>query len=85
MQRRGYISGRSFRGSLDDIFALQDQVAERVVGAIMPKLERAEIERAKRKPTESLHAYDYYLRGMASFHRGTKNPSARRCACFTRR
>src|SRR6266853_3165982 len=61
-----------FDGSLDDIFALQDQVAERVVGAIMPKLERAEIERAKRKPTESLHAYDYYLRGMASFHRGTK-------------
>src|SRR5712672_1853824 len=61
-----------FEGSLDDIFALQDQVAERVVGAIMPKLERAEIERAKRKPTESLHAYDYYLRGMASFHRGTK-------------
>src|SRR5204863_3765846 len=33
-----------FEGSLDDIFELQDQVAERVVGAIMPKLERAEIE-----------------------------------------
>jgi TolB-like protein len=61
-----------FDGSLDDIFELQDQVAERVVGAIMPKLERAEIERAKRKPTESLDAYDYYLRGMANFHQGTR-------------
>ena len=61
-----------FEGSLDDIFELQDQVAERVVGAITPKLERAEIERAKRKPTESLDAYDYYLRGMARFHQGTK-------------
>ena len=61
-----------FEGSLDDIFELQDQVAERVVGAIMPKLERAEIERAKRKPTESLDAYDYYLRGMANFHQGTR-------------
>ena len=38
----------------------------------MPKLERAEIERAKRKPTESLDAYDYYLRGMANFHQGTR-------------
>jgi TolB-like protein len=63
-----------FEGTLDDIFELQDQVAERVVGAITPKLERAEIERAKRKPTESLHAYDYYLRGMASVHQGTREP-----------
>jgi TolB-like protein len=61
-----------FEGTLDDIFELQDRVAERVVGAMMPTLERAEIERAKRKPTESLHAYDYYLRGMAHFHKGTK-------------
>jgi TolB-like protein len=61
-----------FEGSLDDIFELQDQIAERVVGAIMPTLERAEIARAKREPTESLHAYDYYLRGMASFHQGTR-------------
>jgi tetratricopeptide (TPR) repeat protein len=37
------------------------------------KLEDAEIERAKRKPTESLDAYDYHLRGMANFHRGTRN------------
>jgi TolB-like protein len=61
-----------FEGALDDIFELQDQVAERVVGAIRPKLERAEIERAMRKPTESLDAYDYYLRGIASFHRGSR-------------
>jgi TolB-like protein len=61
-----------FEGSLDDIFELQDRVAERVVGAITPTLERAEMERAKRKPTESLDAYDYYLRGMANFHQGTR-------------
>ena len=61
-----------FDGTLDDIFELQDQVATSVVGAIAPQLERAEIGRAKRKPTESLDAYDYYLRGMASFHPGTR-------------
>jgi TolB-like protein/Tfp pilus assembly protein PilF len=62
-----------FESSLDDIFELQDQMSESVVGAIAPQLERAEIERAKRKPTESLDAYDYYLRGMTNFHRGTRD------------
>jgi TolB-like protein len=61
-----------FEGLLDDIFELQDQIAESVVGAIAPQLERAEIERAKRKPTESLDAYDYYLRAMAKLHSGTR-------------
>ena len=61
-----------FEGTLDDIFELQDQVTASVVGAIAPQLERAEIERAKRKPTESLDAYDYYLRGMANLHQGTR-------------
>ena len=41
-------------------------------GAIAPQLERAEIERARHKPTESLDAYDYYLRGMARLHHGSK-------------
>ena len=61
-----------FEGTLEDIFELQDRVAASVVGAIAPQLERAEIERAKRKPTESLDAYDHYLRGMASMHGGTR-------------
>lgn len=61
-----------FEGTLGNLFELQDQIAESVVGAISPQLERAEIERAKRKPTESLDAYDYYLRGMARLHNGTR-------------
>ena len=61
-----------FEGAVDDIFELQDQVTARVVGAISPKLEEAEIERANRKPTESLDAYDYFLRAMASFYKRTK-------------
>jgi TolB-like protein/Tfp pilus assembly protein PilF len=70
-ETRGHLWADRFEGPLDDIFALQDQMTESVVGAISPTLERAEIERAKHKPTERLDAYDYYLRGMASFHLGT--------------
>jgi TolB-like protein/class 3 adenylate cyclase len=60
-----------FDGGLGDIFGLQDQVTESVVGAIAPALEKAEIERAKRKPSESLDAYAIYLRGLARFHQVT--------------
>lgn len=48
-----------------DIFDLQDQVTAKVVGLIAPALEQAEIDRARRKPTERLDAYDLYLRGVA--------------------
>jgi TolB-like protein/DNA-binding winged helix-turn-helix (wHTH) protein len=61
-----------FEGVLDDIFALYDQITESVVGALAPQLEQVEIARATHKPTESLDAYDYYLRGMARLHRGTE-------------
>ncbi len=61
-----------FEGALEDIFDLQDQVTASVIGAIAPQLELAEIQRAKRKPTESLDAYDYFLRGMASYYRRSR-------------
>ncbi len=43
-------------------------MTESVVGAIAPAVEKAEIERAKRKPTDSLDAYALYLRGLARFY-----------------
>jgi TolB-like protein len=60
-----------FDGALDDIFALQDEVASHVVGAIEPKLRQSEIERAARKPIENLDAYDLYLRALARAHQYT--------------
>jgi adenylate cyclase len=61
-----------FDGGLDHIFELQDQVAGSVVGAIEPSLRLSEIERANRKPTERLDAYDLYLRALAQFHKYTQ-------------
>jgi TolB-like protein/class 3 adenylate cyclase/Tfp pilus assembly protein PilF len=73
-----------FDGSLEDIFDLQDQVTASVVGAIARKLEQAEIERAKRKPTESLDAYDYFLRGMANTHQMTRETYSEALRLFNR-
>jgi adenylate cyclase len=61
-----------FDGGLEDVFDLQDRVTTSVISAIAPKLEQAEIERARRKPTERLDAHDYFLRGMAAFYQSTK-------------
>jgi adenylate cyclase len=61
-----------FDGALDDIFELQDQVASSVAGAIEPKLRQSEIERASRKPTANLSAYDLYLRALAQSYRYTE-------------
>jgi TolB-like protein len=73
-----------FDGGPHDIFELQDQVTASVVGAIAPKLELAEIERARRKPTENLDAYDYFLRGMAAFHQWTRETNTEALSLFYR-
>jgi adenylate cyclase len=57
-----------FDGTLEDVFDLQDQVTSSVVAAIEPNLLKAEIQRAQRKPTESLQAYDLMLRAWPHFY-----------------
>lgn len=61
-----------YDGSLEDVFELQDQVATSVVGAISPSVIHAEMERAKRKPPNSLDAYDLYLRAQAAHREFSK-------------
>jgi TolB-like protein/class 3 adenylate cyclase len=73
-----------FDGDVANVFDLQDQVTSSVVGTIAPKLEQAEIERAKRKPTDSLDAYDYFLRGMAAFHQFSKASNLEAVELFSR-
>jgi TolB-like protein/Tfp pilus assembly protein PilF len=54
----------------DDIFAVQDEIALSVVGAIEPSLRRAEIERIKRKRPENLDAYDLVLQAQPDVYSG---------------
>jgi adenylate cyclase len=56
-----------FDGVLSDIFELQDQIAASVVGAIVPRLRDAEVERARHKPATEVRAYDLVLRSQLSF------------------
>jgi TolB-like protein/class 3 adenylate cyclase/tetratricopeptide (TPR) repeat protein len=79
-----HIWADKFDGGLEDIFDLQDQVTSSVVGLIAPKLEQAEIERAKHKPTEKLDSYDFYLRGIELVSTRTLAPLTEALGLFTK-
>jgi adenylate cyclase len=53
-----------FDGALEDVFDLQDQITDRVVGIVEPSVRKSEIERCRKKRPESLSAYDLYLRAL---------------------
>ena len=63
----GQVWAGRFDGELHDIFAMQDRIATQVAATIAPTLRSLEIERAQRKRTESLTAYDLHLRALACF------------------
>jgi len=60
-----------FDGALEDIFELQDKITQQVVGAITPELDRAEIERARRRPSGNIDAVTEFYRGLPHIYRPT--------------
>lgn len=58
-----------FDEAAGDIFEVQDSITRRVVGTLAARVGYLEQERAVAKPTASLDAYDYFLRGRQSFRR----------------
>jgi adenylate cyclase len=71
-----------FDGELADIFDLQDNVTEQVVGAIAPMVQHAEIERSKLKRTDNLDAYDTLLRGLSQLQRVTEESTTEALRLF---
>jgi TolB-like protein/DNA-binding winged helix-turn-helix (wHTH) protein len=61
---RSHLWAERYDRSLEDIFALQDDITLSVIAAIEPAVHGVEIERVKRKRPESLDAYDSVLRAM---------------------
>jgi adenylate cyclase len=61
---------------LKDIFALQDEMAQTIVGAVEPELSAAEREHAARKPPESLDAWETYQRGLWHLWSFTRDDNA---------
>jgi adenylate cyclase len=64
-----HIWAERYDRNIADIFAVQDEITEQIVSAIEPELGAAERERARRKPPESLDAWDRFQRGLWHVHR----------------
>jgi len=67
-----------------DIFALQDELREKIITALKVKLLPEEQARFQRAPTANLEAYDYYLRGVESYRRLTPEANAQAQQMFAR-
>lgn len=61
-ETRTQLWSERYDGAAQDIFELQDRIAAQVAGAIHPAIRSAEIELSKRKPPNSLRAYDLVMR-----------------------
>ena len=66
-----------YERDLSDIFALQDEITQKVVAAVAPSLRALEIRRAQAKPTSNLHAYDFFLRSLPEIHEATEDSAGR--------
>jgi TolB-like protein/Flp pilus assembly protein TadD len=67
---------RSYDRALSDVFVVQDEMTQTIVGAIEPELGRAERERARVKARDSLDAWSIYQRGMFHLYRCTREELA---------
>ncbi|MBR0797986.1 adenylate/guanylate cyclase domain-containing protein [Bradyrhizobium jicamae] len=73
-----------FDGALEDVFELQDKVTSSVVGQLFSRVQLQEEERAIRKPTNDLDAYDHYLRGTAKFWGWSKGSTEAAMSLFNK-
>lgn len=80
----GHLWAERYDRDLKDIFALQDEVTQKIVAALAVKLTEDEQERLVRKGTDSLEAYDYTLRGWDYFFRFTMEANVQAREMFER-
>jgi adenylate cyclase len=79
-----HVWAQRYDRELADLFDLQDDITETIAAAIEPEIGEVERDRARRKPPESLDAWEYYQRGMWSFYQNTKETNAQARQLFER-
>ena len=57
--------GERYDREMEDVFAIQDEIARSIAQALRVTLTPQEEQKIERKPTQNLQAYDYYLRGRS--------------------
>lgn len=78
----GQVWANRYDGTLDDVFAFQDDIAQRIVATTAGRIEAEALSRARRKAARDLDAYDYLLRGKYHHHRCTPEDSQTAVSMF---
>ncbi len=78
----GHLWAERYDGSLADIFALQDEVARKIVTVLAVRLTAGEQEQVARRETESSEAYDTFLKGWEHYQRQRPESFAQAIALF---
>ncbi|WP_320112561.1 helix-turn-helix domain-containing protein [Draconibacterium orientale] len=65
------IWGEQYSREVDDVFALQNEVARKIAQAIKAVVTPAELQQIEKIPTENLEAYDYYLQALNLYYNRT--------------
>ncbi len=78
----GHLWAERYDRNVGDIFALQDEVTQKIVAALAVKLTRDEQERLERRYTSNLEAYDCLLQGLGYFYLFTKDGNDRARSMF---
>lgn len=68
----GHLWAERYDGKMDDVFALQDRITRKIVGALAVKLTAGEEKQVARKETDSAEAYDAFLKGLVHYWRDTR-------------
>jgi len=69
---------------LEDVFAIQDEIAKNIVRALEIKLSKKEKRVLGKVKTQNVQAYDFYLRGRTFFHQGRRKSIEYASEMFTR-
>lgn len=81
-----YVWAERYDRNMEDLLAIQDEITETIVSTLAGRIEAAGIERAKRKNTKNMAAYDYLLKGL-DFHksgRASKEDAAQAVEMLTK-
>ena len=79
-----HLWAKTFDGAAEDVFAFQDRITAEVATIVSPVIEQAEVERVRRRPPESLNAYELFLRGLPIYRAATLAKNAESFALFSR-
>jgi adenylate cyclase len=78
----GHLWAKRYDGDMEDIFEFQDNIREQIVLALQVSLTPADKALTERKPTDSVEAYDLFLRGRANYYRYTPEDLLEAKKCF---